>query len=314
MQATLIENNDNGRIAYDSLILSDPKALSVLNNKISMKIVKLLADTPCCAIDAARRLKIHEQKIYYHLRNLERSGIVYTISQERRHGMIAKIYSVVSPVVAAKLFEKGTEIKENIALTISQDFIKFFNPFVQDGLLNAKVIIGTPFPHGIYSATARNDTALFDFGIFLGKILNENDGFSCYLDTHISDADLKKSNLILIGNSKTNSITQKINSHLPIYFDEAKDFQIVSKLTGQTYNYDYDALILKIPNPFNANKNLLVIGGKRSVGLISAVIAIKNYISEILQGNAKNKTIIAKVVRGLDKDSDGRIDTITFLE
>lgn len=314
MQATLIETNENGRIAYDSLILSDPKAFGSLNNKLALKIIKSLAESPACALDVARKLKVNEQKIYYHINKLEKAGIVYTISNERRQGMIAKIYSVVSPVIAAKLFEKGVEVKENINLNVSQDIIHFFDPFIQNGLLNAKIIIGTPLPHGPYGATARHDTALFDFGIYLGRVLNESNGFNYHLDTNVSDSDLKKFNLILIGNSKANSITYKVNSYLPVYFDETKDFQITSKLTSQTYNYDYDAVIIKTANPFNADKKLLLLAGKRSIGLVSAILAIKNHISEILEGNAKNKNIIAKVVTGLDRDSDGLIDAVKFKE
>jgi len=314
MQAILIENNGTGRMAYDSLILDNPKAFSALNSKVALKIVKSLAETPVSPIDLSRKLKIHEQKVYYHVRRLERAGLIYTISNEKRHGMIAKIYSVVSPVISAKLYEKGVEVKDNISLNVSQDTVKFFDPFIQDGLLNANIVIGDPAPHGPYGATARHDTALFGFGIFLGGLLNENNGFNYYLDTHVLSNDLKKSNLILIGNSKTNSITHNINSNLPIYFDETKDFQITSKLTGQVYNYDYDSIILKTTNPFNSDKSLLLLAGKRSIGLVSAMIAIKNHILEILQGNDKNKNIIAKVVSGLDKNSDGVIDSIKFLE
>lgn len=314
MQATLIESNANGKIAYDSLLLSKPDAMKVLGNDLALRIVKELAKNPSCAIDVARKLKVHEQKVYYHMRKLEKYGFIYSVSSERRYGMIAKIYNVVSPVVAAKLFEKGVEVKDNLHLNISQDIIKFFDPFIQGGSLNAKIIIGAPLPHGPYGATARHDTALLDFGIFLGRILNENNGLNYCLDTDVSDNDLKKSNLILIGSSKTNSITHKINPHLPIYFDETKDFQITSKLTDHVYSYDYDAVIIKTTNPFDADKSLLLIAGKRSVGLVSAVIAVKNYIPEILQGNSKNKNIIAKVVSGLDKDSDGQIDAVKFLE
>ncbi len=314
MQATLIENNGNGKMAYDSLILDNPKSFSALNSKVAMKIVKSLAESPVSAIDVSRKLKIHEQKVYYHMRRLERAGIIYTISNEKRHGMIAKIYSVVSPVISAKLYEKGVEVKENISTQISTETINFFEPFIQDGILNAKIIIGSPSPHGSYNATARHDTVLLDFGIFLGKFLNWNNSLQYLLDTQVSDSDLKNSNIILIGNTKTNSVSHALNSHFPIYFDDQKDFIIKSKLTGQSYNYDYDAVILKMKNPLNDDKSLMLIAGKRSSGLATAILAIKNNISEILRGNDGNKGIIARVVSGLDKNSDGIIDSVKFLE
>ncbi len=314
MQATLIENNGKGRIAYDSLIINDPKSFSTLNSKLALKIVKTLAESPASAIDISRKLKIHEQKIYYHIRRLEKAGIIYTISSERRHGMIAKIYSVVSPVIVAKLHDKGVQFDEGLSLNASQETIKFFDPFIQNGLLNAKVIIGSPNPHGPFSATARHDTSLFELGVLFGKLLSESDGLNFCLDTTVSDSELKHNNIILIGNSKVNSITHKVNPHLPIYFDEARDFQITSKLTGESYNYDYDAVIIKTHNPFNEDKKMLILAGKRSVGFMSALIAIKNHMQEILQGNLKNKDLIARVVTGLDKNSDGKIDAVKFGE
>lgn len=155
---------------------------------------------------------------------------------------------------------------------------------------------------------------LLDFGIFLGKFLNWNNSLQYLLDTQVSDSDLKNSNIILIGNTKTNSVSHALNSHFPIYFDDQKDFIIKSKLTGQSYNYDYDAVILKMKNPLNDDKSLMLIAGKRSSGLATAILAIKNNISEILRGNDGNKGIIARVVSGLDKNSDGIIDSVKFLE
>ena len=315
MPSTLIESNESGRIAYDSLLVSDPTLLSVFKNRLSLKITKLLSETPSCGLDIARKLKIHEQKIYYHLKNLERAGIVYTISTERRHGMIAKIYSVVSPVIAAKLFDRGVELKEGtISTNISPEFSKFLSPFIENRRLNAKIIVGAPFPHGKYDATARHGTAILDFGIFLGSFLEENSGVNYLLDTEVLEQELKNSNLILIGNSKVNSIVNRFNQHLPIYFDEKKDFIITSKLTKQTYNYDYDGIILKCPNPLNENKFILVLAGKRSVGLLSAVIGIKKYLPEIMQENTKIRNIFAKVVTGIDNNSDGRIDDVKIRE
>ena len=54
-------------------------------------------------MDLARKLEQHEQKIYYHLRNLEKAGIIKQTRTEQRYGMTAKIFDVISPVVATKM-------------------------------------------------------------------------------------------------------------------------------------------------------------------------------------------------------------------
>jgi hypothetical protein len=40
MQAVLIESNGIAKVAYDSLVVSEPKMLHALGNKLAMKIVQ----------------------------------------------------------------------------------------------------------------------------------------------------------------------------------------------------------------------------------------------------------------------------------
>lgn len=316
MSAILVETNNNGKKAYESLVLEDPKAFSVFNSKLAMKIVKSLAESPAPAIDVARKLKVHEQKIYYHIRKLAKAGVIYTISSEKRHGMIANIYTVTSPVIAAKLHDKGTELKEGARSMVSGEITEFLSPFIQDGKLNTKIIIGSTKTHGKYESRSADAPYLIDFLLFLGTSLTDFDSSSIpyKFDTDVTDADLKNNNLIIVGNPKINSITDRINTLMPIYFDVNNDFRIMSKITNNKYPYDFDAVIIKTKNPFNQNKEILLIAGKRSEGLRSAVLAIIRHTKEILNGNIKNKNIMAKVVSGVDKDSDGIVDGIKFHE
>jgi len=311
MQATLIENDGKGRIAYDSLILSDPKAFSALNSKVAFKIVKSLAGSPASAIDVSRKLKIHEQKIYYHVRRLERAGIIYTISNEKRHGMIAKIFSVVSPVIAAKLYDKGHTIKENTDLYMPQNILKVFSPFLEDGKLNAKIIIGDPVPHGRYNSGGTEGAHITDLMLFIGRFLSSFEHSNYKLDTEVREPELKN-NLILIGNNRTNAIIDRINPHLPIYFDSEKNC-IISKITGKVFKDDRCGLIIKAPNPFDKEKMVFVIGGLRTRGIRAAMISIfKLFDNSFI--NLKNEETISLVVQGLDKDSDMIIDDAIILE
>jgi len=311
MSSTLIESNENGRVAYDSLLVSDPTVLSALGSRISLKIIKTLSENPLCALDIARKLKIHEQKIYYHLKNLERSGVVYTISSERRHGMIAKIYSVVSPVIAAKLFDKGFEFKETYNIIPSSILTNFFYPFVENGKLNAKIIIGDPYPHGKYDTGGAEGAHISDLLLFLGKFLNEFNFPNYKLDTEVTSEDLKD-NLILIGSNRTNTIIEKMNSNLPIYFDSEKS-AVVSSNTKNIYKDDGIGVILKSKNPFNQKKMILVIGSLRTRGIRSSIICILRYLENRFK-NLKNNDEIAIVAQGFDKDGDRIIDEIKFLE
>lgn len=109
MKSILIEEDGNGRKAYNSLIM-EPKNLSIFANELALRIVSELSKKPGCAMDLARKIEVDEQKIYYHLRKLEKTGIVKLVGTEMRYGMTAKIYRAVSPVVSAKLYEDGHRI------------------------------------------------------------------------------------------------------------------------------------------------------------------------------------------------------------
>ncbi len=311
MQATLIEDNGNGRVAYDSLILVEPSAFAVLNSKTSLKIVKSLAETPASAIDVSRKMKIHEQKVYYHMRKLEKAGIIYTISNERRHGMIAKIYSVVSPVIAAKLHDKGLEVKENGFIELPEQSKNLLSPFVLNGIMDSKLIFGDPYPHGAYDSGGSEAAHLTDFILMLGMICKSMHSPSYKLDTEVREVDMKE-NLILIGNAKTNTIINKVNSALPVYLDPEKNI-LKSRMSGDSFKDDRIGYISKINNPFNSKKFVLVIGGIRTRGIRAAVIFLINHISETLK-NLKSSDNLSVVVQGLDKDGDMVIDSIKVLE
>jgi len=316
-EALLLESDGNGgHRAHDSVLL-EPRYLGTLGNELSIKIVQELAKEPLCAMDIAKRLKLNarhgEQKIYYHIRKLEKAGIVKQVGTENRYGMVAKIFNVVAPVIATRLWEtNGTPVEKVVKGVVDPKLSEFLRPFIVNGNLNSTIIIGSPWPHGRFDATARDTPELLVLGAFLGKFVRGN-AITYKLDTQISEDDLKN-NLILIGNSKINTVVDRINSYLPIYFDEKSDWVIRSKLSGNAYKDDNHAAIIRMQNPFNKKKEVLILAGRRSVGLRAAVLALVHHHDEIMKGNSGDYKAIAKVVEGRDRDSDGKIDAVKFLE
>ena len=80
------------------------------------------------------------------------------------------------------------------------------------------------------------------------------------------------------------------------------------------YTEDNVGIIAKMKNPFNPKKEVLVLAGKRFDGTRSAILALIKYLKNIEKGNDFEPSKIAKVVQGIDKDADGRIDDVKFLE
>ena len=303
-----VEETDEGQKAFRALKLK-PKSFNVLNSELAQKILGELSRRPSCAMDVARRLKEHEQKIYYHLRRLEGAGIITLDRTEERVGATAKIYSVPHPYLAIKLFdgEHLTDVK-----TKARE-INFFRPFIEGGKLNTTIVVGSPDSHGKYGAQAMDGSAAIDLALFLGTFL-KNAKPNYKLDTEVRPRDMK-GNLILIGGPKANILIDKYNKDMPIYFDEKHDFNIVSSFTKSVYSGDDVGLIIKMKNPLDkkGEKYVLILSGIRFKGTRAAIIALIKNMREVQRGNRFDGGV-ARVVRGIDKDSDGRVDDVEFLE
>ncbi|MBI2647240.1 S-layer protein, partial [Candidatus Woesearchaeota archaeon] len=187
---------------------------------------------------------------------------------------------------------------------------EFLEPFIKDGLLDALIIVGSPDPHGADKARSRDGYYGMDLALFLGTFLNYVPKFNVKLDTEVRDEDLNN-NLILIGGPVVNKVMGRVNPKLPIRFENGN---IKSEISNETYPQDECGLIVKSKNPFNSNKYILVVAGKRFSGTRAAIIAFLKDFKKITNGNIHNPTIKAKVVEGVDIDSDGIIDDIEFRE
>src|SRR3989344_5686122 len=100
----VVEEHPEGQKIHKTLVMK-PTSFNVLNSELAVKVLGELGKKPQCAMDIARKLKEHEQKIYYHLRKLEKSGVIRLLKREERVGGLAKIYQVSHPYISVKLFD-----------------------------------------------------------------------------------------------------------------------------------------------------------------------------------------------------------------
>jgi len=308
----LVEDTKEGQRAHPSLLIDDPRLFSILSNELALKIIRELGRRPSCPMDIARALKVHEQKVYYHIRKLEKLGLIKVDRVEERVGAMAKIYSPVSSVVSFKLFE-GEHIND---VKTRAGELRFLKPFIENGKFNSIIVVGSPDPHGKYKAPASDGYCAIDLGMFLGQFIKDSKTPYYKLDTQIREEDLKK-NIILIGGPKTNIIADKINKKLPIYYDYSEEFlewNIVSSLSKTVYREAQTGFITRVPNPFSEGKDILVFSGKGFRGTRAAVLAFIKHMKKITKGNSVVPDKIANVVKGIDVDSDGIIDEVEFLE
>jgi DNA-binding CsgD family transcriptional regulator len=286
----------------------DISRLSSIGSALAKKVVAAIVDKEKYPKQIAKELKENEQKIYYHIRNLEKAGIVKVARQETVHGTTAKFYKVVEPALVLKF--KELIPSQEISPT-DEKVAMFLSPFIVDGKMDSRIIVGSPDPHGPEKARSRDGYYGMDLALFFGTFLNYVPEINVRLDTETTEADLKE-NLIVIGGPIVNSVAGKLNRHLPIYF--APDKNIYSKISKTSYSSDETGLIVKIKNPFNPEKAVLVVAGKRFSGTRAAITAFLKGFKEIYSGNKFKHTAKAKVVEGLDLDSDGVVDAVEFRE
>ncbi len=301
-----VKDTGKNRVVYKSLLIDTPSSLGILANKTAMDLVKELSLKPLCAMDLARRLGLHEQKVYYNLRKLEKARIIKLLKTEERTGGTAKIYALAEPVISVKLAENSF-ITTDTNLSVKN--LELLKPFIEDGKLNAKIILGDTYSHGEFDAAAVEGPYAFDFALLLGSYLTNLNFPNYKFDTEINKDDLKD-NLILIGKFKTHIIIQKINPYLPVHFDTKTGVRIISKLTKKVYDDPRYGIILKLDNPFNKNKKILLLAGIGRRGVQSAILAFTKHPDKL----SENDGTMIRVVKGYDKNGDKVIDSVKFLE
>jgi len=310
-----IVEQKNGKIYSLITKTLEPKQLKVALSPLAWKILKILAEKPSYPKEIGNKLKVNEQKIYYHIRNLEKEGLIEKLREEKRQGALAKFYTLTD--YAFTLLLKPLEESQKV-FQLKKEYKNFLEPFISNGKLNALIIMGSPEPHGIAKARAKDGLFATDLGLFFGTFLNYTPEVSTKLDTEVKEEDLKN-NLILIGGPGVNFITAKANPKLPIKFERIKDqgnfySSLHSNISGKNYSEEGCGIIVKTKNPFDKTKEILVIGGRRIAGTRAAILTFIQKFDELCKGNSYDSKAFARVVEGIDKNSDGIIDSVEFLE
>ncbi|MEM3154855.1 MAG: S-layer protein [Candidatus Woesearchaeota archaeon] len=305
----VVEDQKQALVSLPAKPLSE-RHLRVIASLLAQRILRELASKPTYPRDLAKRINKHEQLIYYHIRKLEKAGLIEVAKKQEVHGTAASIYAPTAPAYVFALKE-FTEAHKVPGLKTRPD--EFLSPIIENGEFNGVIIVGSPDPHGPEMARSRDGYYGIDLALFFGTFLTHLDELSVRLDTEVRSEDLQK-NLILIGGPVVNTITQKVNDNLPLKFDSSKNWSINSSISGKVYHADECGIIVKAKNPFNPKKWILVVAGKRYAGTRAVTLAFIKYFNELAKGNSIDPKIPARVVEGLDKNADGIVDDVRFVE
>lgn len=308
MQGKLIIEKEGKKQYLDTLAIEDISKIKSLNNKIRQKILRYLAKKPMYPSKLAEILEINEQTAYYHFKVLEKSGLIYVAEKHQIRGTIAKKYAIRNNSFSVILNDKPFK-EYDPEIGFQKEIPVLLLDFIKDNMLDSKIVVGSPEPHGPHKSRAKDGHYAIDLGIFLGNSTSLSQDFSVLLDVGI---DLKnEKNAIIVGGPVTNLTCYKINNYLPCKFSDKRPWGIITP--KNTYTDDSIGMIAKIKNPFNDEGHILVIAGIKSIGTKSAVIAFTRNIERIIANNKIDSEFYC-IVQGYDLDADGKIDSIEVLE
>jgi len=304
----------------DIAVFEEPERLKSVLSGLSWRILGLLGEKDMYPMEIAKKLRVHEQKVYYHIRKLAKAGVIKVVREEEKKGAIARYYRASYPAFGVELPFGYQKIKTISAPTIDEKLKQFLSPLLkEDGSFDAKVVVGSPDPHGPFKTSARDGHYASYLTFFLGQLANLPEDFAIKLDVDLKVEKEERNNLILVGGPGTNLITQEINEFLPIRFNMMPSELgflfggLVSEKTGNVYTSDTIGLIAKIPNPWSDEKRIIVLAGNKAVGTKACVLAITKFWKETLKNFSEDEKF-ATVIQGFDLDGDGKVDSIEVLE
>ncbi len=311
--ARLLSDRDGDTYARNVRLADDPADLQPVLNETRWQILTRCAERPRYPAELAAELDVHEQNVYYHVRQLEEAGFIRVAERREQGGGVAKYYETVDDGYALALPYGGEQLADVGVAAAPEALRSFLHPFVRNGAVAADIVVGSPDPHGPHQVRARDAHLAADLTMFLGQY-GAYQGPRTRLDVDVTPGDDPDS-MVLLGGPLTNMVTAEVNAHLPVRFDtEEFPFRsLVSDVTGTTYTDDTVGFIARTPHPDAPERAVMVLAGVRLAGTRAAVLGLTQYHDTVLDGYDGEEKWGA-VVRGKDMDGDGTVDDIDILE
>jgi DNA-binding transcriptional ArsR family regulator len=308
----LIDPRSRERIAKRLLTSDSPDDFRPAFGKVGQKILRVLAGGPKYPAEIARTLGAHHQTVYYHVRRLEEAGLVNRVKREVIRGGEANLFSLSSDGYAVEFAVRGERLPTLDSSSRSKALGRFFEEFISNGELDGWIVVGSPVPHGAGGTQARDGHYAVQLGFALGQFVSLPQRFPVKLDVDLKSEKLEGSNLIVVGGPRTNMVAEAMNPHLPIKFKQGGFWGSIEDEEGRSYTSELDSIVVKKKNPWNQEKTCVVAAGLTGAGTKAAILGICNFSEKLFQKYRSGD--FASVLRGVDMDGDGKVDSVDVLK
>jgi len=307
----LLEKIGRKHYSRDIEIFDNPKDIEPVVHKLAWKILKTLNEQPMYPNELAKKLKIHEQNVYYHINKLMKANLIKVVKEEKKQGAVCKYFTPTAKAFGLELPSEKSEIKIG-DMKINPKLKDFFSEFIHAGNFNGKIVVGSPTPHGPHLTEAQDGHYGIHLAMFLGNLCSlKRNKFAVKLDTEVKAEKKQKRNMIIIGGPVVNTICAELNEKMKINFGWDKYWYINSG--KKRYLDETSGLIAKIKNPWDKTKSIIILAGTRFMGTKACTIALTQHYEKLLEKFDKHKDFYC-VINGLDRDGDGKLDDIKILE
>ncbi len=289
----------------------DPSTFFPAATGVGARILNLLAKGPNYPSLIARELGVYHQTVYYHMRKLERAGLVKKEGTKMVRGGSADMYSLASDGYAVEFDVKGERFEGLAPAARSRGLGRFLREFVSKGVFDGWVVVGSPEPHGPNRTQGRDGHYAIQLGFALGHFVKLPDLFPVKLDVDLKVEKQERANLLVVGGPRTNIVSSEVNSYLPVRFAEESFWGSILDEGGRRYLSETDGIVAKVSNPWDASRCCVVAAGLSGAGTKAAILAMTNFADDVLEGYSGGD--YAVVVKGVDLDGDGKVDNVEVL-
>ncbi len=302
MKNYILKNDGENYFVNDTKLLEDIKDVKNIADEKAITILKKISKKQYKADALSKELKIDKKALNLYLSKMEKAGLV-EITQQKDTQLVKAVYNSFSYEINQNnvKFDPRSRNKEN------QYALNFFSKFINNGKFNGYICVGASDPHGEYKSVAKDSHYTAYLGMFLGQFIDLPSSLPIVLDTDVISKNMFKNNLIVIGGPVTNLVTRDINNFLPIKFIKEEGWALKDR--NGIHIRDYEGTIEKIKNPFDKEKDIILIAGVRNIGTLSAILAATRFSNLTFKGYS-NEAPWSMMVRGYDIDGDGQIDSI----
>ena len=310
-EKVLFDPRSSSRLAKRVLASDRPDDFRPAFGRVGQKVLAALASGPKYPAEIARELGAHHQTIYYHVKRLERAGLITKGRSRVIRGGEASPFSLSADGYAVEFAVRGEPVPSLASSSRSRAMGRFFAEFTSGGGFDGWVVVGSPAPHGRQGTQARDGHYAVQLGFALGQHVRLPERFPVKLDVDVRSEKLEGSNLIAVGGPRANETAEALNEHLPIRFRRGDFWVSIVVDQGNAYSSEFDCVVAKVANPWIAERTCVLAAGLTGAGTKAAIIGMTNYADQLFSKYREGD--FACVLRGADRDGDGKVDSVEVL-